>query len=398
MEYASRTEKMTDSKEKNNENKSSVVKISSGGSADRFWNPRFWDGMTVCAWLKLLCAARWRIAPARLPMACVVSALSVSNSFFAALQKLFYGKKIRNAKLVGDPIFIVGHWRSGTTLLHEYLMRDDRFACSDTYECFAPSHFIVSGPIFRPWVKFLMPKKRPMDNMAAGLDRPQEDEFAICALGARSPYRDVAFPNGKPIDEEFLTLRDVSEKDRKRWLDALEYILKALTVAHKKTLVLKSPPHTAKVRAIRERFPNAKFVHIARDPYVLFPSTVNLWTKLSKTHGFQIPKGGPELEEKVLRNFEKMYDAFCEDVQEIPEGNLCEVTYDELVANPVETLEKIYRELGIDGFETRKPEFERFAATQKNYRKNKFELTPEIKEVIAKRWKKYFDRYADKLA
>jgi hypothetical protein len=384
---------MAEKTENQVQKKSGVVKIKSGGSADKFWNPRFWDGMTISAWIKMLNSAKWRVSPLRWPMMFVISCLSISNSTCALIQKLRYGKKIRETELVGEPIFIIGHWRSGTTLLHEYMMRDDRFACSDTYECFAPAHFLVSGPFFRPWVKSLMPEKRPMDNMAAGLERPQEDEFAICALGMNSPYREVAFPNSGPIDEEFLTLRDVSDEDRKRWLDALEYILKALTVAYHKTVVLKSPPHTARVKTIRERFPNAKFVHISRDPFTLFPSTVNLWLKLSQTHGLQIPKGGPKLEEKVLRDFEQMYDAFCEDVEEIPEGNLCEITYDELVAKPVETLERIYQELGIDGFDEHKNKFENFAATQKSYRKNKFELTPEIKDVIKKRWKKYFDRY-----
>jgi len=373
--------------------KSGIVKITSGGSADKFWHPRSWDGMTISAWVKMLNAARWRVAPSRLPMAFVVSMLSINNSFFAALQRLVYGKKICQTELVGAPIFIIGHWRSGTTLLHEYMMQDDQFACSDTYECFAPSHFLVSGSVFRPWVKYLMPKKRPMDNMAVGLERPQEDEFAICALGANSPYRDVAFPNIDKFDEDYLTLRDVSEAGRKRWLDAFEYFLKSLTVAYNKTLVLKSPPHTARVRTILERFPNAKFIHISRDPYTLFPSTVNLFQKLSKTHGLQIPKGGPVLEERVLRKFEKMYDAFFDDLPLIPKGSLCDVSYDELIASPVETLEKIYRELDLGDFEVKREAVEKFAETQKRYKKNKFELTPEMKETIYKRWKKYFDHY-----
>lgn len=385
--------KMAEENKNQEVKQSGIIKSKSGGSADRFWNPRIWDGMTMSAWLKLMNSGCWRIAPARVPMFFVVSGLTVSNSILAAIQKLVYGGKIRKTELVGEPIFIVGHWRSGTTLLHEYMMRDKQFACSDTYECFAPTHFLVSGPIFRPWLKYLMPKKRPMDNMAVGLDRPQEDEFAICALGMNSPYRDIAFPNNKPIDEDYLTLRNVSANDRRRWLDSLEYLLKALTVAYQKTIVLKSPPHTARVKTIRERFPNAKFVHISRDPYTLFPSTVNLWTKLAKTHGLQIPKGGPVLEEKVVRNFADMYDAFCEDVENIPEGNLCEISYDELVANPVETLERIYKELGLPGFEEKRQEFADFAATQKNFRKNKFELAPEMKETLSKRWKKYFDRY-----
>ncbi len=373
---------------------SSIVKMSTGGSADRFWNPRMWDGVTIPAWLKILNAGRWRIAPTRFPMFCVVSGLALTNSFLAGLQKLTLGKKIRDAELVDAPIFIVGHWRSGTTLLHEYMMRDDRFACSDTYDCFAPAHLLVSGGLFRPWVKYLMPKKRPMDNMAVGLDRPQEDEFAICALGAPSPYREIAFPNNGRIDADYLTLRNLSDADRSRWLDALEYFLKVLTVGRGKRIILKSPPHTARVRAILERFPNAKFVHISRDPFALFPSTVNLWKKLAATHGLQSPKGGAALEEKVLSDFEAMYDAFFADVKLVPQGAFCEISYDELVAAPVATLERIYAELGIDDFDGRRDAFEAFAATQKKYQKNKFELAPEIKETIKRRWKAYFDRYA----
>ena len=373
--------------------KSGILKTVSGGSADRFWNPRFWDGMTVSAWTKLLNSGKWRVAPARYPMLAVIWGLAPLNSTFAALQNRFFKRQINATRPVQDPIFIIGHWRSGTTLLHEYMIKDQRFTTSNTYECFAPSHFLVSESFMAPWVQLLMPKKRPMDNMKVGLDRPQEDEFAICALGMNSPYRSVAFPNLDPIDDEYLTLRNLPEEEQNKWLDCLEYLVKALTVKYKKTVVLKSPSHTARVRAILKRFPNAKFIHIARDPFVLFPSTVNLWKKLSRTHGLQIPKGGPKLEEKVLKNFEDMYDAYLDDVSLIKEGNLCDITYDDLVAEPVATLERIYSTLNLGDFDKNRAVFEEFAQSQKSYKKNKFELAPEMKETIAKRWSKYFDRY-----
>ena len=373
--------------------KSGVVKVKSGGSPDRFWNPRFWDGMTISAWSKLLRAGRWRVAPGRYPMLLTIWALTPMNSVLAALQRRFFGRAIAATRPVQDPIFIVGHWRSGTTLLHEYIMLDERFDTINTYECFAPTHFLVSERFIAPWLKFLMPKKRPMDNMAVGLSRPQEDEFAICALGINSPYRDVAFPNNDPIDSEYLTLRKLSARDRERWLDAFEYLVKALTVKSRKTLALKSPPHTARVAAILERFPNAKFVHISRDPFSLFPSTVNLWTKLAKVHGLQFPKGGVKLEEKVLHDFEEMYDSFFDAIPTIKEGNFCEISYDELVAAPVETLERIYSELNLGDFEKNRESFQKFADTQKSYKKNKFEISPEMEETIKRRWKKYFDRY-----
>ena len=372
-----------------------IIRKETGGSKDKPWNPRFWDGVTVCAWFKTLALGRFRVSPVRLPMALVITLLTPFNSACALGQRLFFGRRIRRQELVSPPIFILGHWRSGTTLLHEYVMLDERFATINTYECFAPTHFLITENYIVPWLKYLMPKKRPMDNMKVGLDRPQEDEFAIAALGMNSPYRSVAFPNNDPIDADYLTLRRLSDEDRNRWLDTFETLVKALTVKYNKTLVLKSPPHTARVGAILERFPNAKFVHISRDPFVLFPSTVNLWTKLSRVHGLQIPKGGQKLEERVLSYFEDMYDSFFEAAPSIRKGNLCEISYDELVANPLATLERIYTELDLGDFEKNRESFQKFADSQKGYQKNKFDISDEMKEIISKRWKKYFDRYVN---
>lgn len=372
---------------------SGVVNVKSGGSPDRFWNPRFWDGMTISAYAKLLDAGHWRIALGRAPMFLLIWSITPINSALAALQRQLFGRKISLTRPAQDPVFIVGHWRSGTTLLHEYVMLDEQFATINTYECFAPSHFLVSERFIAPWLQILMPKKRPMDNMKVGLDRPQEDEFAIAALGMNSPYRSIAFPNNKPIDEEYLTLRKLPERERERWLDAFENLIRALTVKYSKTLVLKSPPHTARLGTILRRFPNAKFIHISRDPFTLFPSTVNLWRKLSKVHGLQFPKGKSNLEEMVLHNFEEMYDSFFEALPSVKKGNLCEISYDELVANPVSTLERVYKELNLGDFEKKRAAFQKFADSQKSYKKNKFEISDEMKETIAKRWKKYFDRY-----
>ena len=45
---------------------------------------------------------------------------------------------------------MIGHWRSGTTLLHELLVLDPRHTFPDTYACFAPNHFLVSGWWMKP--------------------------------------------------------------------------------------------------------------------------------------------------------------------------------------------------------------------------------------------------------
>ena len=366
-----------------------------GGYKDRFWYPRFWDGMTISAWFKLLHAGKYRVAPIRWAMVILITVLAVFvNSPFALLQRLFYGKKIRNTKLAGAPIFIIGHWRSGTTLLHEYMIRDAQFSFADTYACFVPEHFITSRFTVRPIVNVLMPKKRPIDNMEAGFDRPQEDEFALVSMGLPSPYRNIVFANnGLDIDREYLTLRDVSDEDRKTWLDGIDTFLKTLTVFYPgKRIVLKSPPHTGRIKTLLERYPNAKFIHIHRNPYSIFPSTYNLWMRLSTDEGAQRPSG-EGMEDYVFDSLNTMYDAFEEDVKLLSTNQFCDIGFKELTSAPVETLRKIYQTLELEGFEEVESIFKQYADSQKSYKKNKFSMEPALKTQIAERWRRYFDRY-----
>ena len=128
-----------------------------------------------------------------------------------------------------------------------------------------------------------------MDNMAAGWNHPQEDEFALCNMGARSPYLTIVFPNRPPQDQEYLDLERVSPEGLRRWKAKLRWFLQCITLRNPKRIVLKSPPHTCRVKVLLEMFPKAKFVHIVRDPYVIFPSTVNLWKRLYRDEGLQMP-------------------------------------------------------------------------------------------------------------
>ncbi|MGW8257800.1 MAG: sulfotransferase family protein, partial [Thermoguttaceae bacterium] len=260
------------------------------GYKDRPWIPRFWDGMCLSAWLRLLARNRFAIAPHRIGMAIIVVITGVVNFFLWIFQAIFFGHQIARTKLKADPLFVIGHWRSGTTLLHELLVLDSRHTFPDTYACFAPNHFLVSSWFFKPMLKFLLPSRRPMDNMAAGWDRPQEDEFALCNMGAPSPYLTAVFPNRPPQDQEYLDFQGLDTKGLHRWKSKLLWFLQCLTFRNPKRIVLKSPPHTCRIKTLLELFPKAKFVHIVRDPYVIFLSTINLWKRLYRDQGLQSPK------------------------------------------------------------------------------------------------------------
>ncbi|GEM_PF-92424 len=363
-----------------------------GGYRDRPWIPRFWDGMTFRAWMRILAEHRFRIAPSRIGMAVLIMLIGILNSILGAIQLLAYGRKIRDTVLKEDPIFILGHWRSGTTLLHEMFIVDKRHGFTDSYACFAPNHFLISRHVLAPLVGLLMPKKRPIDNMPFGWERPQEDEFALCNMGLPSPYLSLIFPNEPRHYERFLYMEGLTADELENWKKGVLHFLKCVTIQQKKRIVLKSPPHTARIRVLLDMFPNAKFVHIYRNPYSLFPSTMNLWRRLSRDEALQIPNY-QGLENHIFETFERMYTRFETDRGLIPPGNFAEVSYENLVADPVGEMERIYRELGLGDFDAIRQEMRQFVRERSGYKRNRFDLEPELKHEIGRRWRFFFERY-----
>ena len=369
-----------------------VAKEQKPGSKDHFWIPRFWDGICIRGWFSLLVRNRFAVTPRRVAMALIITVLVAVNFMLWLVEVVFFGHKIGRMKIEQDPIFVIGHWRSGTTLLHELLVLDPRHTFPDTYACFAPNHFLASGWFMRPCLKVLLPKRRPTDNMVAGWDRPQEDEFALCNMGVRSPYLTNAFPNRPPQDQEYLDFNGVSAPALARWRQTFLWFLKRITLRNPKRIVLKSPPHTARIRVLLEMFPKARFVHIVRDPYVIFPSTVGLWRRLSRDQGLQVPryKG---LDEYVLATFVQMYEAFDRDRPLIGPGQFCEVRYEDLIADPVEQMRLIYERLELGDFAAVEPAIRQYFAGQKDYKTNRYQITPEIRAEITRRWGKYLKDY-----
>jgi len=353
---------------------------------------RFWHGMRVRDFVRLLKRNRFRVHPYRYGMVFTVSLSACCNSVLARLQQLLRGRAIDATEIVEPPIFIVGHWRSGTTLMHELLSRDPRLAFPSTYECCAPHHFAISGRILPKLLWFMAPKQRPMDNMAAGFSHPQEDEFALCALGAPTPYLRIAFPNHPAVWMEMLDMRQAAPDDVKAFEDALLWFVKALTYCKQKRLILKSPPHTGRVAMLSRLFPGAKFVHMVRDPCALFPSTRRTWEALDYTQGFQIPRSD-YLDEFVFECLERMYTGFHEQRGALDEGSICDVRYEDLARDPVGEVETVYRKLNLGEFEAVRPALVQYTKQQKDYRPNRHQLSAEKAALIRDRWHGYCNQY-----
>jgi hypothetical protein len=318
----------------------------------------------------------------------------VLNSISSLFNQLLLGHLVRRTKLKEPPLFVLGHWRSGTTLLHELLILDPRHTYPNTYQCFEPHHHLWTEwfvPILTQW---LLPATRPMDGVQTGWDRPQEDEFALCNLGIPSPYLAWAFPNNGPVADEYLDLVSLPEAERECWKRVWREFVQGIALASNRRIVLKSPTHTARMRTILEVFPDARFVHIVRDPLVLFPSTVRLWKSLGEVQGMQtLNDAASWIEENVLDNFVRMYERFEQDRELIPPGRLVNVRYEDLVADPVGEMRKIYEQLDLGDFDRVETAIRKYATKQRDYRLNEYRLPPEVAERVRRRWAPYFQRY-----
>ncbi len=358
----------------------------------REWTPRIWEGCDFLAWMRLLTRNRFAVDWPYLYIAVVVTVVSACHTVLRLVQDVFFAERVRNTRLTEGPLFILGHWRTGTTLLHELLILDERHSFPTTYECLEPNHFLLTEKLFTRWLWFLMPSRRPMDNMAAGWDRPQEDEFALCMMGQPSPYLTIAFPNRPPQQQEALDLEGLSPLKRAAWKRAFLRLLQRITVRSPKRLVLKSPTHTCRIRTLLELFPDARFIHIVRDPYVVFPSTVNLWKSLYETHGLQKPTFAG-LEEHVFETFTHMSRKLEEGRKLVEPTRFYELRYEELVRDPIDEMRKLYEHLRLGGFEEVRPRLEEYMAKNREYRTNKYELPPELREKITRRWGDVIRRY-----
>src|SRR5262245_14846118 len=92
-----------------------------------WYSPRFWHGMRPLVWWKLCAEHGFRIHPIRWPMAFLIGLITPFNSVMGVAQRLRYGRKIEATQIEQPPVFIIGHWRSGTTYLHELMHLDERF-------------------------------------------------------------------------------------------------------------------------------------------------------------------------------------------------------------------------------------------------------------------------------
>jgi omega-hydroxy-beta-dihydromenaquinone-9 sulfotransferase len=349
-----------------------------------------WAGLPISSWLRLLVRNRFAVERPFIPVALANTALSIAFSALGVIQEVCYGQRVAETKLPEPPLFVLGAWRSGTTLLHNLLSLDARHTFPTMYQCLMPNHFLLTERFVTR--HFPLDGKRPMDDVAVGWDQPQEDEYALLMMGQPSFHLSLAFPNHPRVCVEYLDLENVPPRARAAWKRALLRFLKRVVLRRPGRLVLKSPEHTARIRTLLELFPDARFVHIVRNPYVVFASLIKMLHAVYEHFGLQRPRH-LGLEEFVFDTLPRILQKLEEGRRLVDPGRFHELRYEDLVRDPVGRLRAVYEALGLGGFEEYRPRLESYLAAQAGYHTNRYDLEPKLRDEITRRWGDLIRRY-----
>jgi flagellin-specific chaperone FliS len=303
------------------------------------------------------------------------------------IENILYKRKIANTELAQDPIFIVGHWRSGTTHLHNVISQDKRLGYLTTLQAIFPTCAVIlsRNKMLKKFVAGLLPAQRMMDNMKLGIDLPQEEEFSLSCLMTTSHHCNH-FP--RTIMESFdkYVLFDTCQEEISHWEKVYKgVILKASFLAKGKRLVLKNPYNTARIPTLLKLFPNAKFIHISRNPYNIYVSALHDFVKEAEEMALQ-EFTTQAFSDVCYALYEKLMNAYWDARHLIPAGNLVEVSYEVFDDDPLNEVKRIYRELNLSLDDSALTDISTYLGSIADYKKNKYTYSEQQAMDIESKW------------
>ncbi len=319
----------------------------------------------------------------------------LTSLFFAPFnwyESLRHGQKIRETE-IDTPIFIIGHWRSGTTHMHNLFDQDPQFGCTTMVQTLFP-HSFLTNPLVKGVMRSMIPSTRPMDNMALSMVTPQEEELALANVSPYSFMNTWMYP--KRIWQDYLRyvrLQGLSPSQKARWKKKfIRIIQKAAYSQGKSQLVLKNPAHTGRLDTLLEMWPNARFIFLHRDPVTVFFSTRRLYDAAGPA--LHVQKMTPEMrDEGILSIYEDIVGDYLAKRNQVPAENLIEIAYTDLEKRPLKIMEEIYGSLRIEGWEEARPRIEAYLGTIKNYKKNVHQYSEDEVNRVRERWNFAFEAF-----
>ncbi|TET13035.1 MAG: sulfotransferase, partial [Dehalococcoidia bacterium] len=305
-------------------------------------------------WLRLL----WNnkdIDRKFIPRALFVCFSTFLTSPLRLYESVRYGRIVKNTAIHRSPIFIVGHWRTGTTHLHNLLCQDKNLGYVSTFQAFAPGLCLVGEKVIKRLFDKIAKKLHPtreIDNIPLSMDNPEEEDLAIASMSPYSYLHMYTFPRQARYFFERYTFgfNNLPESTLAEWKEIYLTIMRKATLqAGGKRLVIKNCADSGRIKTLLDLFPDAKFIHIYRNPYHVFRSTLFLYRVVLERS--QLQEISPdEIEAWVSWFYTQLMQRFLADKALIPAGNLVEVKYEDLEAAPLDQLRRVYETLSLPGF------------------------------------------------
>ena len=324
-----------------------------------------------------------------IPKLLLVCVINVINFPFRSYERLIINPKLKRKEIENPPIFIIGHWRSGTTHLHNILSKDPQMAYTTTYQSVFPDTMFnhLGRFIFNGFMRLTMPKTREGDNVQLASSFPQEEEFA---LGDKTPicfYYFWMFPkNILNYYARFIQFKKIDQDKLNSWKQGYKLlIVKSLKNTKNKIYLSKNPPNTARIILLLEMFPNAKFIHIHRNPIEVFLSTQKFFNKMLPHLQFQTITN-KEIDAAIITLYKNLMGDYLIQKKQIPVGNLFEISFDQLEDNPTAILQELYQKLNLTGFDQAQPKFRDYLESVNHYKKNKHLIKREQLNTLITEW------------
>ena len=307
---------------------------------------------------------------------------------FQLIDKIIFFFK-RNNQKKRDPVFIVGHWRSGTTLLHNLLSLNQNIGFINTYNSLFINNIYTSF-LFKTLMKITMPKERPSDKIKLDVDLPQEDEFAVSNFVNISHYNLFFFPNDyKRFYSE--AIRFDTNKSSK-WLNAYYNLLNRIYLyTNKSQLIIKNPSNTARIKHLIKKYPNAKFIHIYRNPVYVYLSTYKFFSELFPSVNLQ-NIDNKLLHDLIIYNYREMYKDYYDQKDIIPKENLIEIKFEDFKNDTLPYLEKIHKKFDLKLSNELLSKYKSYLESQKSHKMNTYKIDKSILDEIKKEYSNSFNK------
>lgn len=341
--------------------------------------PAFLGGFTFRQWLRLLLENRFDIDAKFLPRAMFATAGSVLTS---CLKPLEPDARLDEAceSLWRQPVFILGLPRSGTTHLFNLLSEDPQFAFPSRVDCYNAHIFLLLHRLgANRLLGMIPPKKRFMDNVHTGWLSPEEDNIALTILAGDGSRLTQVFQRNETYRDSLGADGGLNERQKTLFTSALIQFSRKLVFLKRARPLFKSPNHTPKIPEILGAFPEAKFVTILRHPFHQFASLKAMQTSSSRTWS-ALQESTPVTDDRRLEFMTSTLRRYMETRTMIPQGQLCEIHYADLVRKESDSLRHIYSELNLGIPPARIP-----PTCEQPYRKNNHAPLPEdLQNMIRK--------------